>query len=213
MGLKSFKESGEEQDAIFTSPNVISVGRGVCGVVLGGVLATNNIDPGAAVVAAGVLGATDMEGSLISLTSRWPQLQHTLRAYPSRIGRKLDAVMDKLFAVSVFAGSIIGGYMPSEQAAPILVTEAATAGTTMYVTKEGGDPEVGRAGTFGMCARMGSMVLNLGASAAESGEMHDRLAVGGLVSTVAAVCLGAVSCRDIWRQRPSQQIDYMQDAA
>lgn len=213
MGFKSFKSSGEEQGELLTSPNAISVARGAGGVVLGAMLATNNIDPSAAVVAAGGLAASDMEGSLIQATSRWPKFQRTIRAIPSTVGRKLDPVMDKIFAASVFTGAVVGGYMPIEQAGPILATEAATASTTIYVTQKGGDPEVGKAGTIGMAARMGSMVLNLAASASESGQLHEALTIGGVMSTIAAVGLGALSCRDIWKQRPTEQTNCYQEAA
>lgn len=202
MGLKSYKQSGEEQDATLTIPNAISVGRGAGGLALGAMLATSNIDPSTALVASAGLGLSDMEGSLIGATSKWPRLQQRLKIIPSTIGRKLDPVMDKLFGLSVLTGAAAGGQMPIEQAAPLIATEVLTAATTMYVTSKGSDPEVSKAGTWGMVSRVGAIVLNLAASAnTELDTVHEALEIGGAMSTTAAVTLGVVSCHNIWRQR------------
>lgn len=202
MGFKSFKASGQEQDVILTTPNGISAARGGGGIVLGGLLATKGIEPESALAAASVLAVSDAEGALIQMTANMPRLQRLLRTVPSKIGRKLDPVMDKLFAASVFFGASIGGQIPLGQAIPILATETATAASTLYVASKGGDPEVSNAGTWGMIARMGSIVLNLAAYSVEPSDLHNTLSTGGIVSTVVAVGLGALSCTEIIRQRP-----------
>jgi len=147
MGLKSFKS--EEQSRIATSPNALSLSRGIGGLVLGALLATRGIDAEAALASAGALAATDMEGLLITGTQRWPRLQRALRIIPSTIGRKLDPIMDKAFAIPVFAGAALGGYMPGAETSAILATEVATSGITVYANLKGTETETSKVGTWG----------------------------------------------------------------
>jgi hypothetical protein len=198
MGLYDF-ESEENKDAYFTLPNAISVARGVGGLAVGVGLAMGNISPEEALVATAVLGASDAEGISIELTKRFPRLQRALRILPSKVGRFIDPIMDKLFAVSVFIGGMFAGYIPLEQGLPILATEAGTAIVTGIATERDGEaPVVSEVGTWGMVARIGSMVLNFAASA-ETGSAQEVLAAGGIAFTAGAVILGTMSAINIYR--------------
>ncbi|MEI9913894.1 MAG: CDP-alcohol phosphatidyltransferase family protein [Candidatus Saccharibacteria bacterium] len=194
MGLKSFKSV--EQDDILTLPNAVSVARGVGGVVLGTLLATKGIDATSAFNVGFALAVSDMEGSTIALTSKFPRLQKALRIIPSSAGRYIDPVADKVFAVSFITGATIAGYEPRWQAAGILATETATAGVSIYKKHKGGDPETSKTGSVGMVVRCLSVAANMAipAYAGTSEIAHDVLSTTGNVTSVAAIGLGAISC-------------------
>lgn len=195
----SFKDVEGEQR--LTSPNLLAAGRAVGGIALGIGMAANMVDPTTAVAAASGLAATDAEGSVILATRPFPRLQKAIRAVPSRWGRILDPVADKIYAVSVFAGGTINGSIPIEQAAPVLAMEAATVGATVAATsRRGGEtPEVGQVNKIGMVARMLMIAGNLGAGASQGGA-HEALATSGKVGFAGAVGLGGLSIVNIWRQ-------------
>lgn len=195
MGLKSFRS--EESSRIGTSSNALSLARGVGGAVLGTMLATKGIDPEAALTSAAILAATDGEGLLISATSRFSRLQRMFRIIPSTLGRKLDPVMDKIYAMSIFIGASVGGEIPIAESAAILATEVSTAAATIHVTAKGAEPETSKAGTFGMVTRIGAIATNLAAQAAEHGLPHEILYGSGIGMTVASVGLGIISCKDV----------------
>lgn len=195
----SFKDV--EGDRKVTLPNLMAVGRAVGGVLLGVGMATNMVEPGAAVAASAGLAATDAEGSVIIATRRFPRIQRALLAYPSRWGRYLDPIADKFYALSIFAGGMVNGAIPLEQGLPVAATEGATMLATKVATdRRGGEvPEVGQVNKIGMVARMGMIASNLGAKAVEHG-LHDVLTVAGEGSAIAAFGLGVASTINIYRQ-------------
>jgi hypothetical protein len=207
----SFKDI--EGDKKFTSPNLMAVGRGVGGVLLGVGMAANLVDPTTAVAAASGLAATDAEGSVIVATRPFPRVQKALRAFPSRWGRMLDPIADKVYAMGIFGGGMANGSIPIELGAPVAAMEVATAGSTFLATHQrGGEtPEVGQVNKLGMIARMGFIASELGAKAAHGG-LHDVLSVGGKAGFIGSMALGAGSMINILRQgregvpEPSQEI-------
>lgn len=184
-----------------TLPNLLSVSRAVGGVALGVGMAANAVDPTTALVAAGSLAATDAEGLAIVATKRFGRLQEALRIVPSKWGRILDPVADKIYAISIFAGGMANGAIPAEQGIAVLATEASTMLATGIATRRrGGEaPEVGQVNKLGMIARIAMIGANLGAKAAEGG-LHDALATTGTLSAIAATALGVASSISIFRQ-------------
>ena len=195
----SFKEV--EGDKKITLPNLMAVGRAVGGFALGVGMATNMVEPGTAVAAASGLAATDAEGSVIIATRRFPRLQETIRAVPSRWGRLLDPIADKVYAMSIFMGGMANGAVPLEQGIPVMGTELATIGSTQYATHQrGGEvPEVGPINKIGMVMRMDMIAADLGA-AATHGPVHEFLTAAGEIGFIGAVALGVGSIANILRQ-------------
>jgi phosphatidylglycerophosphate synthase len=178
----------------------MSFGRAAGGLALGVGLATNSVDPGQALIAAGLLGVSDTEGSLIGITARFPRLQRKLRIIPSKWGRIVDPVADKIFAAAVFAGGWAGGDIPSWHGAGILATETATALATLHAKTQGLEPEVTRLGKLGMVARVMTIGLDLAASATAGspGLSHELLTEGGNAMAVSAMALGSISCAQLF---------------
>lgn len=203
MGLKSFSSVESEQKLTF--PNALTATRAIGGIALGFAMATNSIGPNEALVAATALATTDLEGVSITAAKRFPRIRRALRIIPSTIGRITDPIADKIFTTSVFIGGMINGDIPLAQGASIFVAEGATVTATAIATSKGEIPEVSKAGTWGMVARCGVVVLNLAASA-ETGTAHDILAAGGAASAVGAVALGLASAWGIYKGEPSEPI-------
>jgi len=205
MGLKSFRQV--ETDATATLPNAISVFRGAGGVALGVGLATGSIDPATAAISAAVLAASDAEGSLISLTKNHPNLQQKLRILPSKIGRELDPITDKMFGLAVLLGGAIGGEIPIWQAASILITESATGMASIVAKIRHKDPESSKIGKIGMVARCAVITADLVASAlgTQTNLARDILVDGGDGLAVLAVGLGAISCGQLVKRALSKQ--------
>ena len=195
----SFKDV--EGDKKFTSPNLMSIGRGVGGIVLGGLMAFNLVEPMTALGATAGLAASDAEGSLIRMTRPFPRLQRAIRAIPSRWGRIMDPIADKAYMGGVFIGGALNGSIPLEHAIGVGATETATMGATLAATsRRGGQvPEVGKIGRLGMIERMQMVVGDLGA-AATHGPVHEALHVFGEVGFLGSVALGASSFVNIWLQ-------------
>jgi hypothetical protein len=195
----SFKDI--EGDMKFTSPNLMSIGRGVGGLVLGGLMAFNLVEPATALAATAGLAASDAEGSLIRATRPFPRLQKAIRAIPSSWGRIMDPIADKAYMGGVFLGGALNGSIPLEHAVGVGGTETAAMGATLVATsRRGGQvPEVGRIGRMGMIERMQMVVGDLGA-AATHGPVHEALHVFGEVGFIGSVALGASSFVNIWRQ-------------
>lgn len=206
MARENFKsvESNEK----LTLPTVMSFARLFGGAALGYALARNNIDPNAAFATAAVLGATDAEGNVIQMARRAPRLQKALRIVPTTFGRLMDPVADKVFAVSVFAGGAVGGYIEPKVAIPILATEVATAASTGIVKAvTGEEPQVttaGKAGMVGRCAAMGTALLASGTT----GNAQEALEAVTYAVTGASVVLGSISCgqiiRNVFHRQPEQ---------
>lgn len=193
MAIRSFRN--EEQDTYVTLPNLISLARGVGGLVLGRMYAKGTIRPAVGCAAAIALGVSDGEGSLINATKRFPTMQRVLRIVPSTFGRKADPVMDKLFTGSVLAGATVSGDLPLLQTIGILATEVASSVATAYVVKSGVVPEVSILGKAAMSARCMSIGANLTASAVGGHETScEGLLNIGRVTAVAATALGVASC-------------------
>lgn len=191
MGLTSFKR--QERHTLITLPNLLTLTRALGGPIFGVALATRHIGPIAAVCLTVLFAVTDLEGLTIRLTKRWPKLQKLFHIVPSRWGRKWDAIADKIFALSVLVGAMIGGQIPVWQAAGILIVEVATAAATLFVTARGGDPETSKAGTFGMVARCVAIASNFAANAT-TGMTHRVFELSGIVTAVIAILLGLISC-------------------
>ena len=163
--MDSLKE--QEQDAIATTPNAISAGRALAGLALFGLLARNKIDPKIAVTASAVAAVSDFEGSLVRLTNNYPRAQKWLRLIPSKFGRKLDPIADKVFGVGVLAGGLIGGQIPKLPGSAILATELITAGVSATAEVMGKDPEVSKGGKVGLGLRFTSITSYLIANAVD----------------------------------------------
>lgn len=206
MARENFKsvESNEK----LTLPTVMSFARLFGGAALGYALARNNIDPNAAFAAAAGLGATDAEGNVIQLARWTPRLQKALRIIPTKFGRLMDPVADKVFAVSIFAGGVIGDYIEPKVAIPILATEVATAASTGIVKAvTGEEPQVttaGKAGMVGRCGVMGTALLASGTT----GNAQEALDAATYALTGVSVTLGSVSCgqiiRNAFHRQPEQ---------
>ncbi len=195
----SFKNvEGEKK---ITLPNLMSVARGVGGVLLGAGMAANVVDPGTAAVTAAGLAATDAEGSVIIATRRLPRLQKALNIVPSSWGRILDPIADKAYALGIFGGGMANGAVPLELGIPVAGTEFATMVATQVAThRRGGEvPETGPVNKIGMVERMQFIAGELGAHATH-GAVHDALSVFGKVGFGGAVALGTASAINIWRQ-------------
>ncbi len=204
MGLRSFRHT--ETDRVATLPNAISVFRGVGGIALGVGLATGGIDPASAAISAAVLTASDAEGSLISLTNHYPIIQQRLRILPSKIGRDLDPLTDKMFGLAVLLGGAIGREIPIWQAASILVTESATGIASIVAKIRHKDPESSKIGKIGMVARCAVITADLVASAlgAQTHLAHEILVDGGDGLAVLAAGLGAISCGQLVKRALSK---------
>jgi len=193
----------EEADIKLTTLNGLSVGRAVGGAAMGIGMATGAVSPGEALVGSTLLGATDAEGSLYVATRRWPRLQNALRIIPSKYGRILDPVADKIFVASVFLGGMAGGMISPYDGGAILASEAATTAATLEVKhhNDGEEPEVVKAGKVGMVARCGSIFFNLAAAASEDQSYQEALTWAGHGSAGLAVLCGALSIKGILAQR------------
>ena len=183
-------------------PNGMAVARAAGGALLGAGMAANMVDPATAVYAAAGLAATDAEGSVIVATRKFPRLQEKLRILPSKWGRYLDPIADKVYAMSVFMGGIANGSVPLEQGAALIGMETATVGATAVAThqREGEPTEVGQVNKLGMIARMAAIAGYLGSRAAEHGAAHDIAAAGGRYGFLGAMALGAGGIINILRQ-------------
>jgi len=193
MGLKSLRLNETEKNV--TLPNAISVIRGVGGIALGIGLAKETITPKKATIFAALLAASDAEGSLITATKRLPDLQKILRIIPSRAGRNLDPIMDKVFAMAVLVGGGIGGQIPKWQAASIIATETATSASSAAAKLRHTNPEASKIGKIGMVARCGAIVADLAVdNVAPNGLAHDILTDTSNSLAIIATGLGAISC-------------------
>jgi phosphatidylglycerophosphate synthase len=199
MGLESLKNV--ETDDVATLPNGLSVFRGVGGVALGVGLAIG-MDPTFAAASVLALAMSDAEGSLISATNRFPRLQKLLHIYPSKIGRYLDVVTDKMFGLSVLAGGAIGGQIPIWQAADILTIEVATSTASIIAKMRHADPETSKIGKIGTVARFAVMATDLIAAAMSphTGLPREILQDGSDGLAVTAITLGALSCSQFVKQ-------------
>lgn len=194
-----------ESDRYITTLNAMSAGRAVGGAVLGVGMATGAVGPEAAVIATVGLAATDAEGSLYVATQRFPRMQKALGIIPSRWGRMLDPIADKIFVASVFLGGMAGGLIDPYDGVPILATEAATTAATGYVRHKNGEyPEVSKAGKASMVARCGSVLLNLCAAASEDQLYQESLQWAAHGMTAGAAILGMLSIKNILAQRKNK---------
>ncbi len=211
MGFRSFK--GSERENNLTLPNAISIARGIGGTVFGVLLATGHISPDTALLSVGVLGASDAEGSLITITNSFPRIQNFFRIWPTRLGKKLDVAGDKAFVLSTLIGGAIGGEIPTWQAVGIGATELATATTTLAITKiTGKEPDVSKIGTFGMILRAGALITDLCVTAfsGHPGLTREILQDGSDITAATAIALGALSCRtlihDYYPKKPTPEL-------
>ncbi len=203
MGFNSFRSV--ETNEVFTSPNLLTAARAIGGVALGVAMVRYNLDPTIVAASAAGLAVTDLEGTLIDSTKRWPRLQKLFRIIPSGIGRIADPVADKIYAMSILVGGMVSGAIPAPHAIGILSAEASTTAATGVATLKGVEIDVTKAGKLGMVARCGTIGFDLVAAATEqSGTLHDTLAMAGHVSAATAVVLGSVSCYQILRQSRAQ---------
>ena len=205
MSLRNFHAEGLERDDPKTLPNALTVTRAVGGFALGVALGLNEIDAQTAAIIAGVLAATDAEGSLISATDKYPSLQEKLRIWPSDWGRKGDPTADKVFAISVFLGGIAGGFIPKQYGAGVVAAEVATMAASGIARLRGNEPEVSKVGKAGMVARCIAISSFLISAAAEKTEAADVFMKIGEYSAVAAIGLGLASAtiiaKNYWKKR------------
>lgn len=195
MGFKSFKKI--EWDTAITFLNGMTLVRTLGGLALGICMAVRSLSPMLVFIFACILAATDGEGFVYNLTKRFPRLQKALRIIPSKIGRTFDPIADKIFAISVLGGGLIGGIIPMAHGA-ILITEVATAIATVAGKDAGKDIQVSRVGTLGMIARCFTIGIDL--AAANLDGIHHALTYAAHACAVAAVALGAASCYKIFLQ-------------
>lgn len=190
MGFFSF--NGKEVNRSFTLPNALSVARGLGGVAFGVGLVTSKLSPRQAFVATGILVASDMEGSLITATAKWPALQQQLKIWPSDIGRKLDPLADKLFGFTSFLGGTISGEVPLRHGLPIMANELFMGNVTLYKQLKGREPQTTLVGTLVMVARCGVLLADMAANATQ-GPLEGRLQKTADALAIVAVGGGAIS--------------------
>ena len=201
IGIDQQKLTSEEW---FTFPNVfMTMPRAIGSVPLGVLMATEYIEPKGALIAAVVLGMTDMEGVVIKGANRVRSMGLITLEKPldffkqSNTGMRLDAGADKLFTLSLLSGGIAGGYI-SPAAFTMLATEIPTSLKSMEAEKAGVAPKVNWQGKTGMAFRVASITSYLSASAfSEHPDMAETLTWGGHGSMFFAVLFGGLSLANI----------------
>ncbi len=196
--LTSSFEAKERPNTILTTPNIMTFSRAAIGLDLGRRMLQGSISPKKAAVASIILSATDLEGSLINLADRFPRTRDFLRIWPSRPGRILDVMADKILIGSVVAGGIKQGTIPKTAGMSIALTEAATVVSAIYATYVSGEePRVSSSGKGSMIARSEATCSYALSAAVRNERLSEALKVAGHIGTVVAVGLGVRSSMNI----------------
>jgi hypothetical protein len=193
---------GRERGTNLTFPNMaLTSPRLVGGLLVGGLMATKNIDAAVAATSAFALAATDAEGTLINVADKTPRLRDKLRIWPSKFGRDYDVIADKVYTAGMLGGGLIGGQIPLIPGLAIVASEMVTIGASANArTKIGENPQVSKWGKTAMISRFYALGAYITAPAVGDGPMSAVFENSGHVSAGLAVALGALSVMDIRRQ-------------
>lgn len=210
MAFKNLRR--EQKDTLKTFPNLLTASRFIGGIALGILMSSGRLDAAKSTALVGILSVTDMEGSLIQFAKKFPWLQKHAHIYASTIGQKADPVADKVFAVSVLAGGVASGDLSLSVVAPILATEMATAGLTIFATQQGHElnaSTIGKLGMVGRCMTVGAGLLSVAVANNTNNTNAYEIFRGTMYgSAVASVICGAVSFVDLYHQyRTSPQTE------
>lgn len=196
--MKIFRHFEENKtDQKFNLPNALSLIRGVGGVALGAMMATNEISASKAILFGFILGMTDAEGQVITLSDRFPRIKKALGIYPSKLGKILDPVMDKALVGAMVTGGLIGGDISPVVGSGIIATELATSGVTISAQLKGNEPSVSNIGKMSMLARgvaIGADLASHAITPEQSQIAHNIMSDVTAVGFVGAIALSGLSC-------------------